>query len=265
MLDNAIRQCWRKVHDPGNDGFFMKKSILLSLWARSLSIQASFNFRTLQGLGFLYALLPVLDLYGGASIQRGEKLRRHLKPFNTHPFMVPSVLGSIARLEEEGDSLSTAELKNILMGPYAGIGDVFFWGTLRVLASVLAVLTALMGSLAAPLALLLLHNPFQLWVRIKGFLTGYGWGKQGIVFVSDLALPAAAGRIRWLSLTLLGIVAAVAAEGVALPGDGDALPGLPGFGAALILALGGCFAIRKGLSQVTLLYGTALLCMVIAI
>ena len=252
------------AHDPGNSDFvIMKKSMLIPLLVRSLSIQASFNFRTLQGLGFLYALLPLLDRQEVTLSQRVEKLRRHLKAFNTHPFMVPSVLGSTARLEEEGDSSATEELKDILMGPYAGIGDVFFWGTLRVLASVLAVLVALMESWAAPFALLLLHNPFQLWLRIKGLLTGYAWGKQGIVFISTLDLPVAAGRIRWLSLILLGVIAAIATGSVSLTGEG--LSELSEFGTVLILVLAGCFAIRKGLSQVALLYGVSLLCMVIAI
>ena len=52
----------------------------------------------------------------------------HLQMFNTHPYLTAAVIGSVVRLEEDGDKLEADHLKKAVMGPYAAIGDSFFWG-----------------------------------------------------------------------------------------------------------------------------------------
>jgi PTS system mannose-specific IID component len=177
--------------------------------------------------------------------------------FNTHPYLASSVIGSAAGMEEEGVAPEEVEdLKKALMGPYAAIGDSFFWGALRSVSGVGAVILAFSGTLLAPLPFLLLYTPAQLWVRGAGFLEGYRRRRNGIDFIRKLDLPGATGKVRLLLLA----VAVETAGRFSLP----VLPELPLKAAAALLLLLIFFAIRKGISQVGILYGIAIICMVVS-
>lgn len=239
----------------------VKGSHLLDIFLRSLTIQASFNFRRMQNLGFAFALLPLLRRMNPR--RRRESLASHLQMFNTHPFLAAAVIGSVARLEEEGEGRAADHLKKAVMGPYAAIGDPFFWGALRSLAAVGAVILALQGfGLLAPLALLLLFNPAHFWIRAKGFWEGYRQGRQGVAFISGLDLPVLTRRLRILTLICVGLLAAVAA---------DRLPHPPGFAlemtvkaaafAAVLVFFGG---IRRRRSPLFILYGMTCLCLALS-
>ncbi len=150
----------------------------------------------MQNLGFAFALLPLIRRECDPR-RLAESLRSHLQMFNTHPYLTAPVIGAVARIEEEGDTAAAEHLKKAVMGPYAAIGDPFFWGALRPFSAVVAVILALKGILLAPLAFLLLYNPAHLWVRGKGFIEGYRQGKGSIEFIRGLNLPAVTGRIRF--------------------------------------------------------------------
>jgi len=192
-----------------------------------------------------------------------ELLIRHLRMFNTHPYLTAPVIGSVVNLEEGGGEAEACHLKTALMGPYAGIGDAFFWGALRSFASVGTVILALSEVLLAPVAYLLLYNPAHLWVRGKGFLEGYRMGKKGIDFIRELDLPGVAGRIRSVTLVLIGILAAVAADGV-YP-QWSFLSETPAKAGALILIVLCFLGIRGGISSIKILYGMTFLSMVMSI
>lgn len=133
-------------------------------------------------------------------------LTMHLQMFNTNPYFSASVIGSVVRLEEEqagGEILDIPPLKQSLMGSYAAIGDIFFWGALRPFASIFAVILSYMGLMLAPVAFLLIYTPAHFWIRLKGFVEGYRQGKKGFEFIRSLDLPSVAVKIRWLSLIVL--------------------------------------------------------------
>jgi PTS system mannose-specific IID component len=240
----------------------MKKTVLFRIFLRSLTIQASFNFYRMQSLGFAFSLLP-LSRQESDPQRLSESLTRHLEMFNTHPYFTALVIGSVVRLEEDGDTEAADHLKKAVMGPYAAIGDPFFWGALRSFSSATAVLLALKGVLLAPLVLLILHNPIHFWVRGKGFIEGYRREKGSIDFIRVLDLPGVAGKIRLLSLILIGILSAVAGE-IACR-SWTFLPEISVKVFALIIIVL-CFAgVRRGVSPVTILYGMTLLCMVLSI
>jgi mannose PTS system EIID component len=242
----------------------MKRLKLFSIFMRSLTIQVSFNFWRMQNLGFVFAMLPLIRWRGGEQTRIAASLTRHLQMFNTHPYLVCSVIGSVVRIEEEASTPDAAEdLKKALMGPYAAIGDSFFWGALRTFSAVGAVIMALTGTLLAPLAFLLLYTPAHLWVRVKGFLEGYRRGRNGIEFIRALDLPREAVRVRFLSLLLIGVLAAIAVDTTCCSWT---FPhAIPGRAAGFVLLLL-CFAgVRRGISSVKILYGMTLLCMVLSI
>jgi PTS system mannose-specific IID component len=240
----------------------MKRATLLNIFFRSLTVQASFNFWRMQNLGFAFAMLPMIRRHHGDQKRVAASLDSHMQMFNTHPYMVAPVIGAVARIEEEGRIAEAVDLKKALMGPYAAIGDSFFWGALRSFSAIGAVIFAFTGTLAAPLVFLILYSPFHFWVRGKGFIEGYRRGKSGIEFVRSLNLPSAAGKIRFLSLILIGILAAQAVEMACR--SGDFLPEIPESAAALALLILFSLGVRKGITPVKILYGMTLLCMVIS-
>ena len=241
----------------------MKRSTLLGIFLRSLTIQVSFNFWRMQNLGFAFAMLPLIRHREGDQVRVAAFLSSHLQMFNTHPYLASPVIGSVTGIEEDGEAPETVEdLKKVLMGPYAAIGDSFFWGALRSFSGVGAVILAFSETLLAPLAFLLLYTPAQLWVRGKGFLEGYHRRRNGIDFIRGLDLPGAAGRIRFLSLILIGVLAAVAVEMACRPRD--FLPEILARAAALGLLILFSLGVHKGISPVKILYGMTLLCMVIS-
>jgi PTS system mannose-specific IID component len=182
---------------------------------------------------------------------------------NTHPYMAAPMIGAVARMEEDGRAAETADLKAALMGPYAAIGDSFFWGALRTFSAVGAVIVAFTGTFPAPLAFLLLYSPAHLWVRGRGFLEGYRRGKDGIHFIRGLNLPGVAVRVRFLLLILTGILAAIAMDAARRPWN--SLPFVPATAAASMLIILIFLGARCGISPVRVLYGMTLLSMVLSI
>lgn len=272
MLGNAIHRAGRQRagqinaaipvcdHYPG-EGFFVKRSVLINIFLRSLTIQASFNFKRMQNMGFAFALLPLVRKQDPQRIV--DSLIGHLEMFNTHPYFTAAVIGSVIRLEEDGDKPEADHLKKAVMGPYAAIGDSFFWGALRSFSAVGAVILAYQGFIMAPLALLLLYNPAHVWVRGRGFFAGYRQGRRGIDFIRDLDLPGLTGRVRLLALILTGVLAAAVVEMAGSPWD--FLPEIPVKAVALTLILVSFLAIHRGISPLKILYGMTFLCMILSI
>lgn len=242
----------------------MKKATLFRIFLRSLTIQVSFGFRRMQGLGFAFAMFPLISEQGKEWSEKERFLVRHLQMFNTHPYLVSSVIGSVIRIEEEASIPGLAEdLKKALMGPYAAIGDAFFWGALRSFSAVGAVILALAGSLLAPIAFLLLYTPAQLFVRVKGFLEGYRCGRNGIDFIRALDLPKESVKIRYLLLVLIGLLAAAAVDTAGRACNFS--PEMPGGAVGLVFLLLVFASVRLGISSVKILYGMSLLCMALSI
>ena len=179
--------------------------------------------------------------------------------FNTHPYFSASIIGSIVRLEIDcADSCAvsdTVSVKQSLMGPYAAIGDIFFWGALRPFAALFAVVLAYAGWIITPLAFLLIYTPAHIWVRCKGFIESYRRGKQGMEFIRIMGLPSTAIKIRWCSILILAGLAHLVLQIGAVP-----LTNTNGISVRLMVlgVVVSCFwLINKGISQVYILYSTA--------
>jgi len=226
----------------------------------------------MQNLGFAMAMIPVIQEWNLTRKDEEELLTRHLQLFNTHPYLSAAVIGSVIRLEEEQNKngqtnpfTDAVEIKQVLAGPYAAIGDTFFWGALRPFAAIVACVLAYLGYVfTAPLAFLLLYTPAHVWIRLKGFLEGYRKGKQGIEFIRLLDLPCIAVKIRWFSLVALAGLATLL-----MVGTGDCFPlyNLSGIliKLAVISAIFICILlVQKRISQFYVLYGAALFFLLIS-
>jgi mannose/fructose/N-acetylgalactosamine-specific phosphotransferase system component IID len=104
-------------------------------------------------------------------------VKRHLEFFNTQPAMGAVILGAAVRLEEraaagEADPRSIGTFKVGLMGSLGAMGDAYFWGSLRPMASAAGAILALIHPLAGIIVLLALYNASHLAVRFRGFAAG---------------------------------------------------------------------------------------------
>jgi PTS system mannose-specific IID component len=236
----------------------VKKWTLIKIFLRSFFIHAALNFRRMQNLGFALAIIPLIREWRLQEKDSKLMLTRHLQMYNSHPYFSAPLIGSVVRLEEEssgkGDASGVIALKQGLMGPYAAIGDIFFWSALRPFAAIVAVYLALMGFMIAPLAFLVIYTPAHFWLRAKGFIEGYRRGKQGIEFIRAMDLPRVSVKLRWLSLLTLIVLAIWLTYGWYWPFIADT-SGIIVKSAALAFILPSFFLIKKGVSQIHIIYG----------
>lgn len=158
------------------------RSVLASTFLRSLAIQGSWNYRTMLGGGFAFALLPVLrHIYGSGGSEIERAIARHAVHFNAHPYLAGVALGAAARLEHEGeDPEMISRFKAAVKGPLGGIGDALVWATWLPTTLLLSLAAAWWG--LAPLAsvalFLILYNAGHLSLRVWAFRVGLAEGKR---------------------------------------------------------------------------------------
>jgi PTS system mannose-specific IID component len=163
----------------------VSKGALLRMFWRSLFLQASWNPRGMQNLGFAYAMGPALEeLYEDPAV-RAQATARHLEFFNCHPYMAAAILGGAARVEErvaagEAEAADVSQFKTTLGPPFAALGDGFFWLALRPAAALAAAVTAPFLGLGCVLVFLGLYNGVHVAARVWMFAAGYA-RPEGIV------------------------------------------------------------------------------------
>jgi PTS system mannose-specific IID component len=187
---------------------------LARVFWRCLFLQAAWNRRGMQNLGFAYAIEPALHALYPAPAQREEALARHLQFFNCHPYMAAAIVGGAIHHEEKvaaGAEAGTQPLryKQTLQGPLAALGDGFFWTALRPFFGALAAVGALLLGWPAIVAALVAYNAIHLWLRIRLFRAGYEKGDAVVAEIGRLRLPVLADRLRASGAALCGVAAAV--------------------------------------------------------
>jgi PTS system mannose-specific IID component len=188
------------------------KSGLTGSWLRTLLLQASFNYDRMIGVGFAFAIEPLLrGLPGGREGERYRAgMRRATQFFNAHPYMAGMAIGAVARAEfDEVPDETVRRLRHALVGPLGSIGDKLIWaGVLPVTVAVGLIVTASVSPLAGAVTFLVLYNAVHLVVRTWALRAGWKEGKE-----VSRALNAAGLQ---QSLRVVGPVAAVAV-GFAIP------------------------------------------------
>jgi PTS system mannose-specific IID component len=183
---------------------------------RCLFLQAAWNRRGMQNLGFAYAIEPALDALYADPAKREEALARHLGFFNCHPYMAAAILGGAIHHEElvaSGAEPGAAPLsyKATLQGPLAAVGDGFFWTALRPFFGAMAALGALVAGWPAVVAAVALYNVVHFGLRFVLFRAGYQRGDAVVGLIATLALPRMADRLRAAGVVLCGATAAAVA------------------------------------------------------
>lgn len=219
------------------------------LW-RGLWLQSSWSFKGMQTVGFVHALMPLVEARDG---EKREKLLNHLELFNTHPFLAPAAIASAAVAEagESGPSREAADARRFMMGAMGGMGDSFFWGGLKFLAACLGVLLAVEGVSWAPLVMIGLFTAASLWTRWWALDRGLRSGKAALLDMQRLKPVLQANRLKLAVAAAVGwIVVRHAASGSAAIGFTDT----EGMAFAAVVAMATAFAAKKGTDPLLIIY-----------
>lgn len=172
-----------------NDSTKITKKDLRKVFWRSFQMEFSWNYERQMNLAYAYAMIPILKKVYKTKEQMSASLKRQLEFFNTTPHIVTLILGINAAMEEENaedenfDVSTIDSIKTSLMGPLAGIGDSFFWGTLRLIATGIGTSLALQGNILGPILFLLVFNVPHILLRY--FATNWGY-KLGTGFLKKI-------------------------------------------------------------------------------
>ena len=171
---------------------------LVRVFLRSLFLQASWNPRGMQNVGFADAIGPALTELYPEPAERAKAVARHLEFFNCHPYMAAAILGGAVRLEErvasgELPAQTVSSFKSTLGPPFAALGDGFFWLALRPTSALAAAVTEPFLGLGCVLVFLGLYNSVHVAARVWLFAMGYLRG-EGVVDVVAVLAGALAAR-----------------------------------------------------------------------
>ena len=192
-----------------------------TLWRVALRanlLQSTWNFERQQGLGWAYALQPVLEKLYRDPAARRARLAEHTAYFNTQPTLASLALGAAARIEEDRaagtgpDEAGMARVKAALGSALAALGDRLFWFSLRPFAAALGVLVALSHPDApwGALVLLLTYAGPHLGVRFLGVGWGYEAGPAVLGGRLRRGLERAVSLLAYCGCVVLGVLVAYA-------------------------------------------------------
>lgn len=197
-----------------NDKKKLTKKDLHSVYLRHYQLLGCFNYERQMSTGYAWAMSPVIKaLYHGDDAKLKEGYQRHLEFFNCATTTSPFILGISCAMEEqyansapgEFDVSSINSVKAALMGPLAGIGDSFFWGTFRIIGVGIAAPLAVAGNPIAPLLYFLINVIPSELVRWFGFKIGYQGGNEFLARISaDGTLEKLTEAAKVLGLIVIG-------------------------------------------------------------
>jgi PTS system mannose-specific IID component len=192
---------------------------LASTFLRSFLIQGSWNYHTMLGSGFAYAMVPALKrLYHGEPAELDEALQRHVEHFNAHPYLAGVALGAALRLEADGaDPDTIRRFKLAVRGPLGSLGDALVWAAWLPGASVLALALYWVGVPGwwSAAAFLVQYNVGHLGLRVWGFRVGLAEGRMVGRRLEHADLAGWTSRLKAVVAVLLGVLvgALLAADG----------------------------------------------------
>ena len=190
-----------------------KKELNQIFW-RSCQLDVSWNYERQQNLGYSYAMTPVINkLHDKGSEKQQRAYARGLDFMAITPQVSTLLMGINAAMEEENannpdfDDDTIAAVKTSLMGPLAGIGDSMIAGTLRIIATGIAMGFASQGNVLGPILFLLIYNVPGFIIRYYGLKVGY---EKGAAFITGAEKNGIMEKVTYVA----GIVGLMAIGGM---------------------------------------------------
>ena len=169
-----------------------ENKLFKEMFFSSFILENCYNYERQQALGYAVAMWPAIKRFYKTKEAQAQALVRHMEIFNTTPHLVSFIMGVTAAIEKKASETKNFDysiINNVkvgLMGPLAGIGDSFFWGTIRVIATGIALSMAQQGNILAPIVFLVLFNVPHLIIRYFGNAWGYKFGVSMISNAGDM-------------------------------------------------------------------------------
>ncbi len=219
------------------------RGALWSSFARSFLIQGSWNYRTMQGSGFAFALLPALrSIFRGRPGELDASVARHAEHFNAHPYLSNLALGAVVRLEADGeDGDDVRRFKTAVRGPLGGLGDSLVWASWLPAVSLAALALYWLGAPGwlAVATFVVVYNVGHVGLRAWGFRTGLAEGRWVGRSLGRAALGKWTERVRSAAALLLGVLAGTVLAGTGGLADAGPTWGVLGVAAFVVGDLAG--------------------------
>lgn len=145
----------------------------IKIFFKSLLFQSGFNYQRKQGLGWGWIFYSVRKRLTEEKKEETDFLKRNFINFNTNPYLAGYVIGTIIKVEEQGNSMQAEALKNSLGNALGAVGDNLIWKNLRPVLLALGLLLTLTVGLWGPIVFWLSFNLIQVYLRIRGLRKGY--------------------------------------------------------------------------------------------
>lgn len=182
-----------------------KRDLVSVFWRTILGLQMGWNYEKMQGLGYCFAIMPILKKLYKSKEEMIKALKLHLQFFNTTPAMAHLIVGADIAMEEEyglANEDTISGIKTGLMGPFAGIGDTVFVAIYRTIVFSVASYMALQGNVIGALIPVIPAIAIW-WVRYEFTVIGYEQGRRiAVGFASQLKQLTEGAAI--LGLTVIG-------------------------------------------------------------
>lgn len=170
-----------------------------------MASQITWNYEKMMGIGYLYAMLPILRKLYKDPADLKEMMRNHAQFFNTTPHMGGFIVGiDIAAEEAEGKECreTVKGIKTGLMGPFAGVGDTIFGVLIPTICGSIAGYMGQKGNVTGVIIWLLVNIAILIF---RYFTMGIGY-KGGMKLISSAKnkLDALTHAAILLGLTVVG-------------------------------------------------------------
>jgi mannose/fructose/N-acetylgalactosamine-specific phosphotransferase system component IID len=200
-----------------------------------MALQASFNRRGMQRIGWWFALGPWLGRMDVES--RRAWFARERAVFNTNPYLAPVLLGARCRIEEEQTVDLADRIEAAMQRTLGSLGDALFWSAVRPAWFLGTALASIAFGPAAALAGWLCFVVLVWGVHRQGLIVGYALGLE----VVDRLESA---RLHGLTLAWRRV--------------GGILAGAVATGALVLTLAAGAEALAAGAAGVAILLGVLL-------
>lgn len=173
---------------------------------RLVSLQASYTYERMQGIGIAVAEEPLLEPLAAEPERARAARARSAQYFNAHPFLAGAAVGALAKAELDGvPGERILRLRTALSGPLGALGDQLFWAGIVPAVMGLALIAGALGAGLVAVGIAIVgYNVLRVLVTWWGLRVGLAHGLQVAHAISQSRLPKLAAGAGTVSALVVG-------------------------------------------------------------